>query len=232
MVYSTVGQNVPLFQEKGEVCFGGGYSEVYEGDFIWGTSAAGFNAQFAAATGKSTAIIASMYNVKESGEEWSGKGNYLEVGLGKFKPSTAKKFTGDIYGGVGFGSMENSTGTESLDLKFVKYFIQPSGGYAGKHFEFAFTPRVALVSYTRKNEKLESEHAEAFREFWDDHKNTLVFEPGVTLRWGFGNVKLQGQVNFTTFNVYYDEYQAVFTTYSSIGVHFLLSDRWKLGMKN
>lgn len=227
-LYTNVGQNVPLLKKKGEVALsiGSGSSGNDHG------SAEGLSLQAAAAVGKSTAIASSFYSLKNEGGDMKGNGNYFEMGIGKFKSSEESKFIGEIFVGTGFGSIQNSMGSDHINLKYVKPYIQPSGGFSTKVLDIALTARMALVSYTSKSESIsDSQQRGSFDDFWSENKTSFVIEPGFTVRLGFQNIKLQLQYSISSFShdwpVDGEKYSAIFDEYGSIGVFILLSDRWK-----
>lgn len=175
VLYTNVGHNVPLFHEKGEVSINAGYGSVTGENYFYGLDASaegeGFNAQGAVAIGKSTAVISSFYSMKDDGEDVSSKGNYVELGVGKFKYSAAGNLVSEIFVGTGFGAIKNLEQGEYLNLKYVKPFVQPSVGLSTKHFDLAFTPRIALVSYTGGSENMSDPAQQyTFRKFWKEKK--------------------------------------------------------------
>ena len=227
-LYTNVGQNVPLLKKKGEFAVSAGKGSTGNDH----GSAEGFNTQAALAVGKSTAIISSFYSMKSSGDDIEGKGNYFEIGVGKFKGNDETKFIAEIFGGTGFGSIQNSMGSDKINLKYVKPFIQPSCGFSTKVIDIAVTARIGLVSYTSKSENIsDPQQQQTFGNFWSENKNSFVFEPGVTFRIGYQNIKLQLQYAHTSLKYEWpdgsDHYSAVFDNYGSFGVFILLSDRWK-----
>lgn len=232
VLYTGVGQNVPLFEKKGEVALSAGYSEAMGEDYDVVFSSEyveGFHAQAAAAVGNHTAIISSLYSLKGDGD-WSGKGSYFELGIGRFTHNETKNLAGEIFMGVGFGSLNNSYDGSQVNVKYVKPFIQPSGGYTSRYFDLAFTPRIGLVCYTSKSVNLfDAGQINSFDDFWAEKRNTLVFEPGVTARVGVKNVKFQVQYSHTSFNASYGDegYSPVYKNYLSLGLFILISDRWK-----
>lgn len=70
--------------------------------------------------------MASVYSLNGSGE-WSGKGSFLEVRIGKFPVGKASdRVVREIVVGAAFGDIKNWLGGERLDACFLKPFIQPS----------------------------------------------------------------------------------------------------------
>jgi len=216
VLYSTVGQNVPLFHKKGEVAMSGARGETGH--------ASGFSGNLAVAVSDHAAIISSWHSLHSWGT--SGGGTYFELGAGKYKhyPSTVVT---ELFGGIGLGSISNSINGESIGVSYIKPFVQPSVGISGKVCELAFTPRIALVSYTSKT-GYSSDAAIRTRvdDFYQTKKNTVVFEPGITFRIGYKNVKLQLQYNYTTLSYNKDSVDSIDETFTSIGLHFNITDWW------
>jgi len=227
VLYSTTGQNVPLFRKKEEVAINAGYFGIEDKDLSsYYDSEGGFNAQFAAAVDSSVAIISSLYTLKAgSDSEWKIKGSYFEAGVGLFKHGEVSKLTGELFAGIGFGSMKNSYDFKNIDANYLKFFIQPSGGFSSKVLDMAFTPRIGLVTYTKYNNNVEEPLVD---DFFSEKKTTFVFEPGITIRMGYKNVKLQYQFNYSTFHYKgTDEFDPVSNMVGSFNLFILISDRWK-----
>lgn len=227
VLYSTTGQNVPLFREKGEVAFNVGYfgipDVVNDVPYFYDTNVNGFAGQFAAAIDTSVAIISSFYTLKDSDSDWEVKGSYFEAGAGIFDHGQA--FTGELFAGIGVGSLKNSYDAETIDANYLKFFIQPSGGFTSKVIDMAFTPRIGWVTYTNHDSNVDDALVE---DYFSEKKTTFVFEPGVTVRFGYRNIKLQYQFNYSTFNYEgTDEFDPVGNEFSSLSLYILITDRWK-----
>lgn len=185
-LYSTVGQNVPLFTQKGEVALSGGKSDaINDYDIL-----SGFHAQIAAAVDSNLAVISSLYSLRaregmRSGD-WSGGGSYLEVGVGKFSSNKASKVRVEAFIGAGLGSLKNKFENKYLNARYIKPFIQPTVGFSSKYFDAAFTPRLAWVSFFSRSDRLDPEENMLVEDFFMQKGRTLVLEPGFTLRGGVG----------------------------------------------
>lgn len=229
--YSNVGQNVPLFQKKGEVFLAGGISATNNRDDF--TSIDGLNVMAAAAVDSNMAVLFSFYSLKTSdpqSDEWSGKGNYVELGMGLFERGRISKLTGEIFVGLGYGTINSSYNDEHINLKYLKPFIQPSGGFSTGALDIAFTPRIGLVQYVSNH----SNNSIADN-FYAEKKSTFIFEPGVTVRLGYRNVKLQYQLTYSTFKYSfisnYDPFvgervNPINSYYESLSLVIMISDRW------
>lgn len=225
-LYSTVGQNVPLFTEKGEVALSGGKSNsTNEYEVI-----KGFHAQLAIALDSNLAVISSLYSLKSMDDEtvnrWAGKGSYFEVGIGKFKTNKSRKITCEIFIGAGLGSLKNTFESEYVNARYLKPFIQPTVGFTSKYFDVALTSRIALVSYLSHTQQLDTDENYQISNFFSTKEKTLVFEPGLTIRAGFEHVKLQIQSNYSTFRYEAVDFEPIYNHYSSIGIFFLVTERW------
>jgi hypothetical protein len=235
VLYSTVGQNVPMFTEKGEVALQAGYGLSAGNE----TDADGVALQAAYAVSKSYAIMGSYYSLKgleEQGSylgtapsEWDSKGSYLEAGAGKFGTIKSKPFAWEVFAGLGGGSIKNSMVDAHLDVNILKPFLQPSFGYISKYVDVILTPRIGLVTFTSHSSVLDDpQQSQQSDDFFDRNKNTFVFEPGITIRGGYQRMKIQLQYNYTTFktDVESDEITFVNKDYVSIGVYFLITGRY------
>lgn len=227
--YSTVGQNVPLFHEKGEVALNAGImsaSNTSEGFSPFESFSTGIAVQAAVAIDSGAALFASYYNVNYE-DNWQIRANYVEVGGGLFRYRPKSAFVGELFAGIGYGKMNNRSELETINAAFMKYFIQPSAGFSGKVFEVAFTPRMGVVNYLSHSDS----DRFAVQEYFDEKKTTFVFEPGVTVRAGFKNFKAQYQMNYSTFHFDQpygsEEFDPVMDCYGSLSFVALISRRWK-----
>src|SRR5690349_7318056 len=122
VVYSTVGQNVPLFHQKGEVTGYAGLAST--------SDANGLALQVAGSTSDHFALMSSFYTMSSKTTEednWSGKGSYWEFGLGGFGSLSKSNpnFRFEAFAGLGLRKIENHKADEAVNLKFIKPFIQP-----------------------------------------------------------------------------------------------------------
>jgi len=215
VLYSTVGQNVPLFHEKGEVALSGSRGST--------DHATGFSGNLAVAVTDKIAIISSLHSLSAGGN--AGSGTYFEFGGGRFWHNPKATVVAELFGGVGFGTINNSPSGGTVKLSYVKPFIQPSIGISGKVCDLAFTPRLAWISYTSKSGFTGADAQSIIDKFYDEKKNTIAFEPGVTFRIGYKNVKLQAQYNYTTFT-YNASQSAVDNEFVSIGLYMNFTSWW------
>jgi hypothetical protein len=227
--YSTVGQNVPLFHEKGEVALSGGHmssSNSSDGFSPFENLSSGMALQGAVAVSPRVALTASYYSMNYE-SDWTINANYVELAGGLYMYRPKSKFVGELFAGFGHGKIDNQSGMEEINTEFMKYFLQPSAGFSGKVFDVAFTPRIGIVDYLSHSPSDRSD----VREFFAEKATTFVFEPGVTVRVGFKNIKAQYQMNYSTFhfNQPYNnsEFDPVMDCYGSLSLFVLISQRWK-----
>ncbi|HSF53148.1 MAG TPA: hypothetical protein VLA71_05325 [Algoriphagus sp.] len=229
VLYSNVGQNVPLFQEKGEFT---GQLSYSNSDGAW--VADGVGLQGAYAISDKVGVISSFYSLKgveNEDDEWEGKGSYFEIGGGIFHGNPDKKFSVEGYAGFGTGSIKNSSKVDfgtSLNLKYLKPFIQPSIGFTTKYFDMALTPRISYLSVTSGDDKqfiLDGEPINS-GEFIDEIDQKVMFEPGILIRGGFPQAKLEIQYNFSTLKEPSENYYLLNNEFISIGLRFLISGRF------
>lgn len=227
VVYSTTGHVVPLFRRQGEVTLSGGYSNTNDGQ--------GFNVQAAGAITPRWALLTSVYSMSDkSSDGWSGHGTYFEGGGGYFGSiGVSNTFIYETFAGVGFAGIRNDYQNSSLDVNFIKPFIQPSIGVSQKWLDVAITPRFGVVSYTNHEiQTTDDNYRTAAENYFNDQKTTFVFEPGMTIRIGAKNLKLQIQYNISTFSYHAENANSnanptINNQYLGIGLHYLLSDRYK-----
>lgn len=220
--YANVGQNVPLLKNKGEAMLVASSSATDD--------ASGLGIQAALAVDSSWAIMTSFYSMKNNpNTDWRGRGTYFELGAGKFKVIGNSNFAYDVFAGVGFAGIQNNDGAgSSLDINFMKPFVQGSIGLATKWLDVAFTPRLAVPFYTNHENRLSdpTQHAQA-ETYFDDHKSKFVFEPGFTVRGGYRGFK--ANLNFCVSSFSVDEAYSdvsINNLYVGLGLSALISKRY------
>ena len=196
-VYSTSGQNVPMFKAKGEVSANVNFIYSDKVDKIVGAQAQGAYAisdKLAASFN-----VTALKQLKVPDSFWSGQGFYHEIAGGTYGTLAKKLITYEVFGGLGSGYMRSQNPErpfEVLNTNIFKPYIQPSIGISSTYLELAITPRVAYVRY-----KMSGYNVIAGSETISplNSVGSLVFEPGVTLRTGFKGTKFQIQYNYSTF---------------------------------
>lgn len=220
--YANVGLNVPMLKEKGEVNLNASYGNTDDAE--------GIALQAAAAVDSSLSIMASFYLLKNvSNSDWEGRGNYFEFGAGKFgKVSENGKFIYDAHLGLGFAGIKNESGNSSLDVNFIKPFLQGSIGFNHKIIDVALTSRFAVVNFTDYTFRFDdvTYSAEA-TEFFKENKRKFVFEPGITVRVGYEAIRLSIQFCTSTFTVEEEFSNSnINSDYISVGLNALIGKRW------
>ena len=224
VLYSNTGHVVPLFQEKGETMLNASWATTED--------ASGVAGHFATAVNNDWALIASYYYLADvDDDDWDGHGSQFELGGGRFYTFGQKnRGVVEVFAGVGFGGIDNEFANERLDVGFVKPFIQPSIGVTGPWVDFAFTPRIAFVSYTGQTILIEDpEYRFDAERYFREKKNTFVFEPGMMFRAGYKNIKGQFLLNLSTFRANDDEGldPNINNQYFSFGINYLFSERYR-----
>lgn len=236
--YAPNAHNVPLFTEKGEASFSGS-CEIMD-------QSTGGNIQTAVALSDHISIMAGGFHVKteytnefDSDKQEVSKGYLVELGAGyfdAFNVSSKMNLVLETYGGMGFGKYDNSTRVPSYfdynsawtdyyarNASYQRYFIQPSLGLKSAYFEFALSARFAGLTYT--NYTVDYDAPELPLDNW-----SLLLEPGITLRAGFKNVKIQSQIGLSLNLNNPDLIQEHF--YFSLGLYFNIGPEDPAGNNN
>lgn len=133
----------------------------------------------------------------------SGRGGLVEIGMGYFKPVNG--FIFETYAGGGMGMVKfsenrqegNTTVVRNFSADGMRFFIQPSFGYAGKYFEAALTPRFCVGKYNNVQTNYTMQE-QIDGKFYNINQPTWAFiEPALTLRGGYKWVKVQAQFGFS-----------------------------------
>ena len=142
---------------------------------------------------------------KVAGEEW-GNGRILELGGGYFRPF-GHSGTFEVFGGMGLGRVENRYNEgEITEVKFRRYFAQPSIGYKRQLFEAAFAVRVVALDYQKINYQFFAPTVDnsdflanelPHLRYIENNPFSIIIEPAFTIRFGFKYVKFQTQVVFS-----------------------------------
>ena len=197
VLYTPSTQNVPFLKEKGEVNIGGGLISTEDAD--------GFSLNFAVAVDSNWAV-AGAFNKLVGGDEnstdyWDSRGSYFEGAVGKFGSSAKGPWVYEGFLGLGYASVKNEKESNLVNAQFLKPYFQPSFGLRSKCWDIALTPRLAVVHYISDQiEIINPEYGSFANDFFDSKKTSLVFEPGVTVKLGVKNFKLQLQYVYSTFS--------------------------------
>ncbi len=191
--YAPNAHNVPLFQQAKEARISGSAGA--------GLVFAGAEFQAAYSITDNIGIMANGFyavSTVAENENESGHGKFGEFGAGYFKPLD-KRFVFETYGGMGWGAF-NSTFENGADASahFRRYFVQPSIGLTIKFFDIAYSTRFCMLDFHRVNYSAESmpDNLEDLENIRNNRLSFLV-EPGIILRGGHQNFKIQGRIGFS-----------------------------------
>jgi hypothetical protein len=223
--YMPATQNVPLFKEKDEyrasISLGTG-DETTTADI---QTAYAFNDKFALMTN---------FMLAWGGDDHDGgKGQYIDAAFGYFQP-LGKHGVFEIFEGIGGSKQHHQYVGQSLskgtaDLSFTKIFIQPSIGLTYNAFDIAFTSCFSNINFHKVDNNIDPSVRDYYLvDLISRNKNSFLFEPSLTIRGGWKNVKLQLQAGLSQnlFNAALD-----FETFKlSVGLTFAFGQRF--GKKN
>lgn len=230
--YAPNTANAPLFSEKGETKINalyavGGVSEFSGGEL-----------QAAHAVSKSFGVMINGMTAGRS-DTWNdlsgrpnsyrnekGTGSYFEFAGGYFKNfDQEKKWIGEVYSGIGSGSVKNDYDDgNSSKVNSFKFFVQPAVGYKSKYFEVAVIPKLSFINWNVKeshingstsNGKVEQDLAAI-----NAKKSFTAFEPALLVRAGGRDIKFQCGLsfsNFTASSAFYSK-DLIETLNASVGI--------------
>lgn len=227
--YAPVTQNVPFFEEKGEARFS--FNSVFTEE----SSTRFFGIMAAYALSDKHALQGNFFfDSYDSGSpgffNFFQKHTTFEGGLAfgwyntMDEESRVELFVGD---NIGFKKI-NANGVDKpeyhLNSAYNKLYIQQSFGKGSKYFDFALTPALGYL-YMFKFDLLDNNGKPmSFTKFPGEsaianNKHSLLFEPGVTLRLGIKEVKLQLQgvrsFNLSNKGLPYEKYSISFGLFVS-----------------
>jgi hypothetical protein len=231
--YAPNTANSPLLSEKGEVKINGLYSGGADSDFEGGevqvatavTEHVGImvNGMFVGRTEQ----VEDYWNGSNSHPE-SGKGSYVELAGGLFTAfDPKKKCIGEIYAGIGSGSVNSNYGNNwDSKVSSTKLFLQPAVGYKTKYFEASFVPKISFLHWEVKSENISDATSSAASDMLmiRQKPNLVNFEPAFIVRGGSQNVKLQGSLSFSSSH---NEMYPIETLTGSIGVSINIKPKRK-----
>ena len=210
--YAPNAANIPLFKEqdtfKGKAGVGGGNN--YTGGDI----------QLAYSPGKKIGIMVNSFfagkteqvgdiTTGEGTHEESGKGSYIEAGLGYYKAFGEKKvWIFETYGGAGIGGENHIYNfQETSRLNISKYFIQPSFGYSSHRgtLEIALGSRFSRLNLKINQTNISEANNQSSKvdlDYISIHPSSFLWEPSIMLAAGWPNIKFYFQLtesaNLTT----------------------------------
>jgi hypothetical protein len=185
--YAPNTQNVTLFQEKGDAKLSVGIST---GEDVQKA----FELQSAYAITDHVGIMANFYRVKQD----AGGGTLIELGGGYFQP-LADKLVFETYGGISYAQVFNNRDETTQLTDFTRYFVQPAIGFTTNFFDVAFSTRFAVLNYHKVElQELPVTYQQGLPfVHLSSNRVQFLFEPALTLRAGWKNVKVQGQVGLS-----------------------------------
>lgn len=198
--YAPNTANVPLLSHKGEARINGLYCTGWDSEFNGGelqlayapANHLGFMInRFSGAKSEMVSDIELMsdFGPSPGGQVEKGHGSYLEFASGYFRSLRNKNFIVEMYGGYGFGRVDNDYGPSQLtQTNISKFFIQSAIGYKTKRIEFAFAERFGVMNWKFKDSYFYNQYPSLY-----NYKIAplYVLEPSFTVRAGFPNIKLQ-----------------------------------------
>lgn len=201
--YGPNTSNIPLLKEKNE-------GKLLFNYFVT-DEASGVEFQSAYAVGKKTALMLNFANVASGGSLFSwgnnmnstGAGTYIEGAAGYFAQQRPSNWVFETYTGLGAGTIRNThDGHEKSKVNVLKFFVQPSIGWAGRNFEFGISSRMAYVVLNVKSSTVtELQNFEDYHDIENIRRkrSAFVLEPGIMIRPGARGIKFMlnfvGSVN-------------------------------------
>jgi len=181
----------------------------------------------------------SAKGIDNNEESWA-KGTYLDAAIGYYKP-LHKSGVFEIYGGVGGSKQQhqyrseiydpgnpayNNLNAGTSDLSFIKIFVQPSIGMTFNGFDFAFSTRFNRLSFNKTDNQIDKlSNKYEFDKLYAtaQTKNYMFFEPALTIRAGWKNLKVQLQGATASYlnndHYHFDQYHI------SIGLYVAIAKR-------
>jgi hypothetical protein len=229
-------QNVPLFKEKDEFHLSGAYafgneSQCVEVQTAYSfTSNIGFMVDFMHASGGNPPT------------EDYGKGYYLDGAIGYFKP-LGKNWVFEIYGGLGASNQHQVYTSQkwndlagkyytvdegTADLTFIKPFLQPSIGFTSGIFDIAVSTRFGNVKYSSINNNVFGNLTDYNEIDNISGTNHLFLEPALSLRAGWENIKLLGQVSYS-YDANNPNLEIGEDWHFCLGISYVIANRFKDG---
>lgn len=222
-------QNVPLFREKNEV-----RATIASGG---GAETSTTEIQVAHAVTNNFAVMTNFMAAKggdKADRSWA-RGSYIDAGVGYYK--TISEFgVFEIYGGLGSSNQHHEYGSSSsvngtADLHFNKLFLQPSFGFTFRAFDIALSARLSRVTFGRIDNNITNDIEFDYVDSISRNRNSLLFEPALTIRGGWKHVKIQLQF-VTSKNLSHPNLRFETQTLS-IGLFFTLNRKnWNTIKKN
>ncbi len=201
--YASNQQTISLFKKKKDFIASAGVGTHSEGSSV--------EAQAAYAVGNHLAVATNFMYVKENHKNKNAaQAHYLEGSVGHFS-SIYDKYIFEVYAGIGTGTQKHEYWTipfvftndtakyeGTSELHFNKFFVQPSLGYSWGNVDIAVSGRLSYISFDKVTNNIATTNSN-FHEVGQIAQNntSLLFEPALTMRAGWDNIKFQLQWQWT-----------------------------------
>ena len=216
LYYAPNPQNVPLFTEKGE--------GRLATSFTASEYTAGINLSGAYSFADHFGFTGNIFLVGDSDgglipNRTMNKGHLVDAGLIYFLPF-GSRFVFESTAGFGGGMARNEGDYGTSTVKFTNYYIQPSLGIAGKHFDLALSTKYSVLSYN----SLSLTTSQTSGDGYPIYEPYALLEPAITMRFGWEHVKIQTQfvrsINLSSAQLSQDYININF------GLYFMLTDKY------
>jgi len=221
--YVPNGQNVPLFEEKGEVAVNLALSE---GEQYFGLEM------------QSAYSITNHIGIQVNGMVWGAidysQGSLFDIAPGYFF-KVHEHIVFEVYGGYGRGKVYHVFGDEykpfgapfePKTITYDRYFIQPGIGYTHKNIDFAFSTRISMIDYYGHKPIYSVPDDEPLFFKLKQLDQFYTIDPAITLRFGWRHFKFQLQSVYLIpildeHRVFSNEYPAFYDKWNiNVGIHF------------
>lgn len=224
--YVPVAQNVPLFKEKKEFRTSVILSKQYD-DFT-DDEISMTDIQAAYAVTDHFAVLSNYMSARGDNPKFTneiGKGSYFDMMAGYYR-ALGRHSVFELYGGVGGSNQQHKYGVfGSSDLKFNKLIIQPSIGFTFSGFDIAFTSGFSRLHFSTVTNNIDPSDVEYFKVAdISNRRNSMLFEPSMTIRLGWKYVKFQFQLIYSQ-NINNPQLQFQ-NGKASFGMSFSLANRY------
>lgn len=216
--YTPSTQNVPMITAPGQVSLSAS-GNANQGEI---------QAAVGVANNIAVQANAGIVQPKDLDNGDGGSGNFIELGVGYFKP-IADHFVFETYLLGSKGSMENHfpstkndhpNTTGDIKANVMRYSVQPSLGYFSKNFSAAVSARLSSLNYSSIRGSLFYNNENQIG-YLGRNSSMLLVEPALTIRGGLEHLKLQLQVGYSL-NATNSNF-AQTTTYAVVGINFMIN---------
>jgi len=155
----------------------------------------------------------------------NGHGGLGEVGIGYYRP-IPNNLVFEVYGLAAYGFVHNNFPltvqtypftTGKINASALRVGIQPAFGYKHAMYSFSLSTRIAYLNYNNIKGSLIYDAIDQV-DYLQTNNSHLMFDPTLTLRAGFEQVKLQLQLG-TSVNLTHSDFKQE-TTYLTLGISY------------